>query len=217
VSLKNLKHIESIRLTDVVPYDDAYRKQIERRNAVEQGTEDNALFLLEHTPTFTLGRKAEEANLLQSRASLKKIGIEVCEVDRGGDVTYHGPGQLVAYPILNLEHWQKSVSWYLRQLEEVIIQTLAHYGIDGERMDKFTGVWVDGAKVAAVGIGIHQWTTYHGISINLNPNQEHWQLIVPCGIPDKSVTSLAQLMKEPPTMEALMDTFEIEFRRRFEN
>lgn len=217
MSLKNLKHIESIRLTDVVPYDDAYRKQIERRNAVEQGTEDNALFLLEHTPTFTLGRKAEEANLLQSRASLKKIGIEVCEVDRGGDVTYHGPGQLVAYPILNLEHWQKSVSWYLRQLEEVIIQTLAHYGIDGERMDKFTGVWVDGAKVAAVGIGIHQWTTYHGISINLNPNQEHWQLIVPCGIPDKSVTSLAQLMKEPPTMEALMDTFEIEFRRRFEN
>jgi lipoate-protein ligase B len=208
--------IETVRFSKPIPYREAYEKQIERRNAVEQGMKENALFLLEHTPTFTLGRKAHEEHLLHSRDALRKSGIEVCEVDRGGDVTYHGPGQLVAYPILNLEHWQKSVSWYLRKLEEVIIQTLAHYEIIGERMEKFTGVWVDGAKAAAVGIGIHQWTTYHGISINLNPDPDHWRLIVPCGIPDKPITSLAQLMTEPPTMEALMDTFESKFRKQFE-
>jgi len=207
--------IETIRFEEQVPYDEAYKKQIERRDAVELNESENALLLLEHTPTFTLGRKAHEEHILQSRDALKKIGIEVCEVDRGGDVTYHGPGQLVGYPILNLESWQKSVSWYLRSLEEVIIQTLAHYEISGERMEKFTGVWVDGAKVAAVGIGIHKWTTYHGISINLNPDPDHWRLIIPCGIPDKPVTSLHQLMNEPPTMEGLMNTFEEQFRKQF--
>jgi lipoate-protein ligase B len=207
--------IEIVRFSDPVPYAEAYELQVARRNDIESGTAKNALFLLEHTPTFTLGRSADEANLLAKPEALAEMGIEVARVDRGGDITYHGPGQLVAYPILNLEIWKKSVQWYLRKLEDVIIEVLGIYDIHGERMAEFTGVWVGGAKIAAVGIGIHQWVTYHGISINLDPNMEHWGLIVPCGIPDKPITSLRRAMEHPPTMPELMDTFEGSFSRIF--
>lgn len=207
--------VEVIRLTEATPYTEAYELQLKRRNQIESGEASNTLYLLEHTPTFTLGRSSNEKNLLASPELLSQMGISVEKVDRGGDITYHGPGQLVAYPILSLEHWQKSVQWYLRTLEDVIIATLAHYNIKGERMDKFTGVWVDGAKVAAVGIGIHQWVTYHGISINLNPSKEHWQMIVPCGIPDKPITTLDQLLESPPTMLQLTNTFETSFKNAF--
>ena len=208
--------IETLRFTEPVPYAEAYAKQIERRDAIEEGTAGNALFLLEHARTFTLGRSAHEENLLHSRAELAERGIDVCDVDRGGDVTYHGPGQLVAYPILDLQHWEKSVPWYLRTLEDVIIDTLAHYGLNGERIPKFTGVWVNGAKVAAIGVGFHQWVSYHGIAINLNPNMDDFTLIVPCGIADKAVTSLHQLLDAPPTMDELKDVFEGCFRERFD-
>ncbi|MFP6597331.1 MAG: lipoyl(octanoyl) transferase LipB [Candidatus Hydrogenedentota bacterium] len=207
--------IEIVRFSDPVPYAEAYELQVARRNDIESGTAKNALFLLEHTPTFTLGRSADEANLLAKPEALAEMGIEVARVDRGGDITYHGSGQLVAYPILNLEIWEKSVQWYLRKLEDVIIEVLGIYDIHGERMAEFTGVWVGGAKIAAVGIGIHQWVTYHGISINLDPNMEHWGLIVPCGIPDKPITSLRRTMEHPPTMPELMDTFEGSFSRIF--
>jgi lipoyl(octanoyl) transferase len=145
------------------------------------------------------------------------MGIDVEDVDRGGDVTYHGPGQLVAYPILNLRKWKCSVSWYLRTLEEVLITTLAEFDLNGERNPGFTGVWVNGAKVAAVGVGIRDWVTYHGISLNVDPNMDHWSLIVPCGIPDKPVTSLRMLCGgAPPSVHEVADVFEDRFRRVFE-
>jgi lipoyl(octanoyl) transferase len=153
--------------------------------------------------------------LLVTPDFLKSQGIEVEHIDRGGDITYHGPGQLVAYPILNLEHWTKSIHWYLRTLEEVIIDVLTQYGIQSTRIEDLTGVWVDGAKIAAVGVGIHKWVTFHGISINLDPDMEHWNMIVPCGIPDKPVTSLSTLLPTPPTMPELMDTFERAFIKGF--
>lgn len=209
------RSIEVIRFAEPIKYDEAYALQIARRNEVEQGKNQNALFLLEHPPTITFGRSSHKANLLATPKALKSAGIDIAHIDRGGDITYHGPGQLVAYPILKLNHWQKSVQWYIRSLEDVIIQTLAHHRIDATRMEKFTGVWVDNAKIAAVGIGIHQWVTYHGIAINLNPNPEHWKLIVPCGIQDKPVTSLTQLLENPPTLSELMDTFADEFQRTF--
>jgi lipoate-protein ligase B len=209
------RSVEVLRFPDPVPYAEAYDRQLARRNEIEEGTATDALFLLEHTPTFTFGRSSDEENLLAAPETLAKMGIEIAHVDRGGDVTYHGPGQLVAYPILNLEYREKSVQGYLRGLEEVIIDVLARYGIAGGRMEEFTGVWVDGAKIAAIGIGIHQWVTYHGISINLNPDMEHWGLIVPCGIPDKPVTSLRRLLESPPTMAELMDVFERSFGRVF--
>lgn len=186
--------IEIIRYDAPVPYQRAYAEQIERRNGVEAGDSGEALFLLEHTPTFTLGRSSDEGHILRSRDSLTEMGIEVVEVDRGGDVTYHGPGQLVGYPILDLTRRRQSIQWYLRTLEQVIIDTLAAFDVCGERVEGFTGVWVDGAKVAAIGVGIHNWVTYHGIAINVAPDMEHWGLIVPCGIPDKTVTSLSELL-----------------------
>ena len=160
-------------------------------------------------------RNADESNLLQNRGQLAKMGIEVCEVDRGGDVTYHGPGQLVAYPILDLRHWKKSVSWYLRELEQVLIDLLGAYGIEGGRVEGLTGVWVDGAKVAAIGVGVHRWVTYHGIALNVDPNMDHWGLIVPCGIPDKPVTSLRQLLGQAPKFSQVVDECERHFCARF--
>ena len=211
---QSVRSIETIRLQGPVPYQQAYEAQIARRARVESGQATNALFLLEHTPVFTLGRKADESHLLESRQSLHRMGIEVCNTDRGGDVTYHGPGQLVAYPVLNLNHWKPSIGWYLRTLEDTLIQLLAGYGLQGERMEGYTGVWVGGAKVAAIGVAIHQWTTYHGIGLNVDPNMDHWGLIVPCGIP-KPVTSLAQLLGNPPPMDEVMNNFEKHFRAAF--
>lgn len=208
---KTAETIEVIRYEKPVPYREAYAAQIERRNAIEAGECGEALFLLEHTPTFTLGRSSDENHILQSREALAKMGIEVVEIDRGGDVTYHGPGQLVGYPILDLTRRRQSIQWYLRALEEVIIDTLATFDLRGERMEGFTGVWVDGAKVAAIGIGIHNWVTYHGIAINVAPNMEHWGLIVPCGIPDKPVTSLAALLGRSVDTHEVVQAFSASF------
>ena len=207
--------VETLRFDAPLTYGEAYATQIAKRDAVQTGAGSNTLMLLEHTPTFTLGRNADESHLLQNRGQLAKMGIEVCEVDRGGDVTYHGPGQLVAYPILNLGHWKKSVSWYLRELEQVLIDLLADYGIEGGRVEGYTGVWADGAKVAAIGVGVHRWVTYHGIALNVDPNMDHWGLIVPCGIPDKPVTSLKRLLGEAPQFNRVMDAYERHFRARF--
>jgi lipoyl(octanoyl) transferase len=207
--------IETVRLPGLTRYADALRIQRERRDAVEAGRLGNALFLLEHAPVITLGRKAHEEHLLHSREELAARGIDVCETDRGGDVTYHGPGQLVAYPVINLTLWTPSIRWYLRALEEILIHQLARYGLKGERMEGFTGVWVDGAKVAAIGVGVHNWVTFHGIALNVDPDMSHFGLIVPCGIADKPVTSLKRLLGQPPPMAQVADDFEREFRNYF--
>ncbi len=207
--------IETIRLPGFTTYEDGLAIQRERRLAVEAGTAGNALFLLEHEPVFTLGRNFQTQNLLLSEDALAERGIAAAQADRGGDVTYHGPGQLVAYPILNLSEWKLSIRWYLRSLEQVLIDQLAGYGLQGQRVEGFTGVWVGGAKVAAIGIGIHNWVTYHGIALNVDPNMEHFGLIVPCGIADKPVTSLRQLLGTAPPMDTVMDDFERAFRNYF--
>ena len=207
--------LETIRLDPSLPYAEAFARQIDRRDAIEHSTSSNALFLCEHPPTITLGRKSHADNLLKSRDALSAMSIDVVDVDRGGDVTYHGPGQMVAYPILNLAEWRRSISWYLRELEEVLIQVLDSYDLAGERIDGMTGVWVEGAKVAAVGVGIHNWVTYHGISLNVNTDMNHWALIVPCGIPNKPVTNLHQLCSDPPTLSEVSTRFEHIFRTRF--
>lgn len=214
---ENERRIETIRYDAPIGYAEAYAEQLQLREQVARGDRANALMLLEHTPVFTLGRNAHEEHLLMSAETLAGLGIEVRHVDRGGDVTYHGPGQLVAYPILNLRLWRCSVSWYLRTLEDVLIDTLAAYGLRGERNKGFTGVWIDRAKVAAVGIGIRDWISYHGIALNVAPNMEHWQLIVPCGIPDKPVTSLDTLLgADCPAFADVSDEFHKQFLRTFQ-
>ncbi|HQE82922.1 MAG TPA: lipoyl(octanoyl) transferase LipB [Candidatus Hydrogenedentes bacterium] len=208
--------IETIRFEQPVPYAAMMALQQKRREAVERGAASNTLFLLEHTPVITLGRKSDPANVLLSREELAKRGIELVETDRGGDVTYHGPGQLVAYPVLALTAWKQSYRWYLRSLESVLIALLRGYGLQAERAEGFTGVWVNGAKMAAIGVGVHNWVTSHGIALNVAPDMSHFRLIVPCGIQDKPVCSLAEAMQRPPGMKQVMDDFEKAFRDYFE-
>lgn len=152
---------------------------------------DDLLILLEHPPTYTLGTGAS-LNFLKFDPA--QTQVELYRVERGGEVTYHCPGQLIGYPILNLRHYRQDLHWYLRQLEEAILRTLAGYGLQGERIEGFTGVWVEGFKVAAIGIKVKRWITMHGFSLNVCLDLEGFSQIVPCGIADKPVGSLAQFL-----------------------
>ena len=147
------------------------------------------LLLLEHLPVYTLGRGSNR-EFLQDADRI--TGVEVHQIERGGEVTYHCPGQIVGYPILNLRHYRKDVHWYLRQLEEVIIQVLAQYDLRGERISGLTGVWVEGRKVAAIGIKVSRWVTMHGFALNVCPDLKGFEYIVPCGISDRAVGSMAE-------------------------
>ena len=187
------KNLNVIKL-GVVDYGEAYNLQKRLLEEHIQGKGRDSLLLLQHNPVITIGRSGSRDNILIPESVLTAAGIEICEIDRGGDVTYHGPGQLTGYPIINLRHFRKDVHWYLRQLEETIIRVLAEYGITGERMEGYTGVWVGNEKVAAIGVGIKRWITYHGFAFNIYPDMSHFQMIRPCGITDKGVTSLERLL-----------------------
>jgi len=208
--------VETLRFPEPVAYAPMLARQKERWRAVVDGRADSALFLLQHRPVITLGRDAHEANLLLTREGYADEGIELVETDRGGDVTDHGPGQLVAYPVIDLGQWRRSVGGYLRNLEEALIRTLATWDLAGERVPGLTGVWVGGAKVAAIGIGVRRWVTCHGIALNVDPVLRHFQTIVPCGIADKPVTTLRQLLGEAPPMDTVMDRFDAAFRDVFD-
>ena len=167
-----------------------------QEHAVEglrEGTAAEQLFLLEHNHVFTLGRAANAANILASHEQLEAQGVEIHETGRGGDVTYHGHGQLVGYPIINLKPDRCDVHLYVRDLEEVLIRTIADYGIEGTRIAGLTGVWVGNEKIAAIGVRIARWITSHGFALNVNTDLNYFRMIVPCGITDKGVTSLAKI------------------------
>jgi lipoyl(octanoyl) transferase len=158
----------------------------------KQGFGCDHLLLLEHPHVITLGRNGHLENLLASDEIMERAGIAFFPTDRGGDVTYHGPGQLVGYPILDLREWQRDVGAYVRGVEQAIIDTLADYGITAGRIPKLTGVWVDGRKIAAIGVHLSRWVTSHGFALNVNTDLSYFQYIVPCGL-TKPVTSMAQL------------------------
>ena len=158
----------------------------------QQGLIPDQLLLLEHPHVITLGRNGKAANLLASDEVLSRAGIAFYPTDRGGDVTYHGPGQLVGYPIIDLREWQRDVGAYVRAVEQTIIDTLADYGISAGRIPKLTGVWVDDRKIAAIGVHISRWVTSHGFALNVSTDLSYFQYIVPCGL-TKPVTSMAAL------------------------
>ncbi|MBZ5723693.1 MAG: lipoyl(octanoyl) transferase LipB [Acidobacteriia bacterium] len=166
-----------------------------QRNLVgrrQQGAVPDHLLLLEHPHVITLGRNGHAENLLASQDLLRRAGISFFPTDRGGDVTYHGPGQLVGYPILDLREWKRDVGAYVRAIEQVIIDTLAGYGIAAGRIPKLTGVWVEERKIAAIGVHLSRWVTSHGFALNVTTDLSYFQYIVPCGL-TKPVTSMAQL------------------------
>lgn len=150
----------------------------------------DTFFMLEHPHTYTLGKVAEKENLISSEDQLKELGVSVYEIDRGGDITYHGPGQIVGYPIIKLSDWKEDTHEYLRSLEEVMMEVCADYGLKTHRNPKYTGVWIDERKIAAIGIKVSRWTTMHGFAFNVNTDLNYFGGIIPCGIKDKDVTSL---------------------------
>lgn len=187
-----------------VPYAQALELQHALVASHKRGASDDLLLLLQHPAVLTLGRRAQETNIIASPEFLASHGIEVFKVERGGDVTYHGPGQLVGYPILDLNHFRKDVGWYVGALAEVFVRLLADFGITGIYRQDLPGVWIRDEKILAIGARIESWITYHGFAFNVDPNMQHWQFIVPCGIPDKGVTSLARVLGRPITVEEVV-------------
>ncbi|MBN3892200.1 MAG: lipoyl(octanoyl) transferase LipB [Nostoc sp. JL31] len=174
----------------LMPYLEAHRWQRSLlTERIHDPSLDDVLILLEHPPVYTLGQGSNSDFL---KFDIDKSQYDVHRVERGGEVTYHCPGQLVGYPILNLQRYRKDLHWYLRQLEEVIIRVLAIYGLQGERIPAFTGVWLQGRKVGAIGIKVSRWITMHGFALNVCPDMTGFERIVPCGISNKPVGSLAE-------------------------
>ena len=181
----------------------------------------NHLIFVEHYPVYTLGKNGQKANVLISDEIMQQKGIEYFHINRGGDITFHGPGQLVGYPILDLEKFKTDLGWYLRTMEEVIIITLADYGIKGERSPGETGVWIDAhekgkeRKICAMGIKCSRWITMHGFAFNINTELDYFDHIIPCGIQNKKVTSLKKELGREISLEELKYKVKKNFERLF--
>ena len=182
----------------LVPYAEALALQSDLVGRRRAGDIPDQLLLLQHPHVITLGTASSRAHIVADQSRLQELGIDLVDVGRGGDVTYHGPGQLVGYPILDLEPDRKDVHRYLRDLESVLVHTLGEMGIQGESVPDLTGVWVDGRKIAAIGVRISSgWITSHGFALNVSNDLSFFETIVPCGIQDVSVTSVSQELGRP--------------------
>ncbi|MDP2036612.1 MAG: lipoyl(octanoyl) transferase LipB [Ignavibacteria bacterium] len=175
----------------------------------------DTFFMLEHPHTYTLGKVAEKENLISSEDQLKELGVSVYEIDRGGDITYHGPGQIVGYPIIKLSDWKEDTHEYLRGLEEVIMKVCTDYGLTTHRNPKYTGVWIGERKIAAIGIKVSRWTTMHGFAFNVNTDLNYFGGIIPCGIRDKEVTSLKRELGKEISIDEVKEKFVEKFKEVF--
>jgi len=207
-----------VRRLGVVSYSDALGMQKELVEQRKAGVIGDQLLLLEHPPVITLGVKArsDRSHIIASADELSAAGVEVIETGRGGDVTYHGPGQLVGYPIIDLKPDRCDVHRYVRDLEQVMIEMAARFGVEASRIEGLTGAWVGDEKLAAIGVRIARWVTSHGFAFNVNTPLDNFTLIVPCGITDKGVTSLERVLGRPVHMDEVADSAENSFRQVFQ-
>ncbi|HXH48475.1 MAG TPA: lipoyl(octanoyl) transferase LipB [Terriglobia bacterium] len=194
-----------VELPGVVGYEESLRLQQERVIARKAGDIADTLLLLEHPPVYTLGRNANRENLLFSPDRLRRLGAQVYETDRGGDVTFHGPGQLVGYPIFDLTRHRRDLAWYMHSLEEVFIRVAGDLGIKAERVDGARGVWVGNSKLVAMGVHVSRWVTSHGFAFNVNTDLRFFDWIVPCGLHGKGVTSVQKLLGRPVSMDVAIE------------
>ncbi|MEX2639889.1 MAG: lipoyl(octanoyl) transferase LipB [Balneolales bacterium] len=200
---------------------DIQKKIIAEKIAARQGDSwhepgHDVLLMVEHPHVFTLGKSGNIHHLLRSETELNRLKADFVRIDRGGDITYHGPGQIVAYPIMDLSRYFTDIHRYLRYLEEVVIRTCAEYQIDAERIKGLTGVWVNGAKVAAFGIRCSRWVTMHGLALNVKPDLDYFNHIVPCGVRDKKVTSITALLEHDIELEEVKTRLKSNFERVFD-
>jgi len=198
-----------------INYDRAWDLQHETFDKRVKSEVNDTFYLLEHPHTYTLGKTADKSNLVGSKEYLDKNNISVFDIDRGGDITYHGPGQIVGYPIINLTEWQQDTHKYLRSLEEVIIRVCNDYGLDAGRNEKYTGVWLGEKKIAAIGIKVSRWVTMHGFAFNINTDLDFFNGIIPCGIKDKDVTSLSKELNKSMDIQELKEKLVHHFKEVF--
>lgn len=205
----------TVRRLGLVEYEEAWAEQ---RRLVEAAREGGGpqLLLLEHPPTYTLGVRGKNEHVLLADDALARLGAKVVRIDRGGDVTFHGPGQLVGYPIIDLGAWGQGPLWYVRSLEATLIQALARFGIDGERVPGRPGVWLRGEKIASIGVHVSRGITSHGFALNVDPDLQYFSHIVPCGLPNVTVTSMAHVLGAAPSMGDVMDAVAGAFANVFE-
>ena len=214
--------MKKILLTDIgiTEYERAWELQKSLHEKRAQQSISDVILLTEHSNTYTIGKSGGDDHLLASEDELKLRDVAVFKTDRGGDITYHGPGQIVCYPIISLDNYYHDVHRYLRDLEEVVIRTLDYYGIIAHREPEYTGVWVGGEKICAIGVKISRWVTMHGFALNVNTDLSYFSRIIPCGIFHKGVTSLSQLLDKPvdiaQTKEIILSKFAEVFHAEME-
>jgi lipoyl(octanoyl) transferase len=209
-------NIGRIIKTGLLDYQTAWDWQRDLHQQRVTGEIPDTLILTEHPHTYTIGKAGGENNLVVDERLLKQNGITVYRIDRGGDITYHGPGQIVGYPILDLHNYYLDVHRFLRDLEEVIISTLAEYDIRAGRIDGLTGVWVDDAKIAAIGVKVSRWVTMHGFAFNVNTDLKYFGNIIPCGISDKPVTSMQKHLGSRLELEQVQNLIHHKFEEVFQ-
>ena len=195
----------------VSEFNDTWNLQKDLQSKRILGEIEDHLLLVEHPAVYTLGKNASKKHLLKMSED-----ISVIQTDRGGNITFHGPGQLVGYPILDLNFYKRSITWYMRELEQLMIDVLIDYDIHASRKKGLTGAWVKDQKIAALGVRISRWVTMHGFSLNIDPDLDYYQDIIPCGIEGYGVTSMAKIMgKEVPSMEEIKGKMINHFKNRF--
>ncbi|MCL4230636.1 MAG: lipoyl(octanoyl) transferase LipB [Dehalococcoidia bacterium] len=209
------RRLVSVYNLGLTGYDEVHRLQRRLQAQRRDGGGADSLLLTEHRPVLTLGRSHPEPSLRVPPATIAAHGIEIVATERGGDITYHGPGQLVAYGIIDLRRWECAILDYVSGLEDACIGMLADWGIRGQRSDRGRGVWVGEKKIAFVGLNVRRWITMHGIAINIDPQMSHFELINPCGMGDIAITSLAAEAGKPITFEEAVEPFTFHFARVF--
>jgi len=206
----------AVRQLGAIEYREAYELQKALLQERLRGRIADTLLLLEHPPTITVGKSGKLENVLASPAELASAGVSLIFTDRGGDVTYHGPGQIVGYPILDLRERDRDAHRYVHYLEEVLIRTLADYGIGSGRDHNHAGVWVNDEEIAALGLSIRQWITMHGFALNVNTDLKHFTLINPCGFANKTATSMARLLGHELPIDEVTERLLAHFAEVFE-
>jgi lipoate-protein ligase B len=200
----------------LVDYEKAYSFQKDLLERRIRGEVPDTLILLEHEPVFTVGRSGSAENILLTDEERIVEGIDLREVDRGGDVTYHGPGQVVAYPVFDLNGYGRDVHRFIRSLEEVIIRVLDSYDLSARRIAGFTGVWVGEKKIASIGIGVRKWVSFHGLSLNVAPEMRHFSFINPCGLDSGRMTSMKELLERDVSVTEVQEKVIEKFKEVFE-
>lgn len=208
-----IKHID----LGFADYKEVWDLQKETHLRKQQGMPEDIVYTVEHNHVYTLGKTGSRDHILINDDEMKKKGISYYEIDRGGDITYHGPGQLVVYPVIDLNNYYKDTHRYLRELEETVILTLKDLGIEAHREEEFTGVWVGEEKICAIGIKVSRWITMHGIAFNINTDLSYFDKIIPCGIFHKGVTSVEKITGNKADFEEIKRKYIENFNKVFQN